>query len=185
MFKKISIITIILIANISLLFAQKYSVYVISPAVGNYKDNTLKENYISILSSKFTNDTNDNNNISLGKIRDDANAINAGIDALIKSSDKNSQIAGKVLKARKERFIIMVSIDELNEAKCNELGLQYEIVKLAADGIVTLTVFDKNNLSTLPYVDFKPVKLQNYEKVSNDFYKRVKKYLDKQIKQKK
>lgn len=180
MLKKVTIITFILIANISLLFAQK-AVYVISPAVGSLKDNALKENYISTLSNNFIKGgyVDENNNI-LGSIRDAA--IEAGIDALIKSPDKNSQIAGKVLKARGDRFIIMVSVDELNEAKCNELGLKYEIVKLAADGIITLTVFDRNNLSTLPYVDFKPVKLQNYQKVSNDFYKRAKKYLDKQIK---
>ena len=53
MFKKISIITIILIANISLLFAQKYSVYVISPAVGTSKNDTLKETYVQTLQNYF------------------------------------------------------------------------------------------------------------------------------------
>lgn len=179
MFKKISIITFILIANISLLFAQKYSVYVISPAVGTSKNDTLKETYVQTLQNYFVQAGYVNEFSVAAELR------NAGIDALMKSPDKNMQIAGKALRAREDRFVVMVAVDELTEETCNKLGLKYEIVKLAADGIVTLTVFDKNNLSTLPYVDFKPVKLQNYEKVSNDFYKRVKKYLDKQIKQKK
>ena len=182
MFKKISIITIILIANISLLFAQK-GVYVISPAVGTHKDNALKESYVSTLSALFINGGYvDENDSLLGAIRDAA--IDAGIDALIKSPDKNSQIAGKVLKARGERFIVMVAVDDLTEETAKALGLKYEFVKLAADGIVTITIFDKNELPT-PYVDFKPVKLQNYEKVSKDLFKSAKKYLDKQIKQKK
>ena len=89
-----------------------------------------------------------------------------------------------MLKARGERFIVMVAVDDLTEETAKALGLKYEFVKLAADGIVTITIFDKNELPT-PYVDFKPVKLQNYEKVSKDLFKSAKKYLDKQIKQKK
>lgn len=183
MFKKISIITFILIANISLLFAQK-GVYVISPAVGTHKDNALKESYVSTLSALFINGGYvDENDSLLGAIKDAA--IDAGIDALIKSPDKNSQIAGKVLKARGERFIVMVAVDDITEETCNKLGLKYDIVSKFADGVVTVTIFDKNNLTSLPYVNFKSVKLQNYEKVSKDLFKSAKKYLDKQIKQKK
>ena len=179
MFKKISIITFIQIANISLLFAQK-GVYVISPAVGTHKDNALKESYVSTLSALFINGGYvDESDSLLGAIRD------AAIDALYKSPDKNSQIAGKVLKARGERFIVMVAVDDLTEETCNKLGLKYNIVSKFADGVVTVTIFDKNNLTSLPYVNFKSVKLQNYEKVSKDLFKSAKKYLDKQIKQKK
>ncbi len=182
MFKKISIITIILIANISFLFAQK-GVYVISPAVGTHKDNALKESYVSTLSALFINGGYvDENDSLLGAIKDAA--IDAGIDALIKSPDKNSQIAGKVLKARGERFIVMVAVDELTEETCNKLGLKYEIVKMAADGVVTITVFDKNELP-VPYVSFTTGKLQNYEKICKKLVSdTTKKFIDKQSKKK-
>lgn len=164
-----------------MLFAQK-GVYVISPAVGTHKDNALKESYVSTLSALFINGGYVDENDRLGAIRDAA--IDAGIDALIKSPEKNSQIAGKVLKARGERFIVMVAVDDLTEETCNKLGLKYNIVSKFADGVVTVTIFDRNNLTSLPNVNFKSVKLQNYEKVSKDLFKSAKKYLDKQIKKK-
>lgn len=178
MFKKISIITIILIANISLLFAQKYSVYVVSPAVGTHKDNALKETYVQTLQNYFTSAGYVNQFSIAAELR------NAGIDALMKSPDKNVQIAGKALRAREDRFIVMVAVDELTEETCNKLGLKYEIVKMAADGVVTITVFDKNELP-VPYVSFTTGKLQNYEKICKKLVSdTTKKFIDKQSKKK-
>lgn len=178
MFKKISIITIILIANISLLFAQKYSVYVISPAVGTSKNDTLKETYVQTLQNYFVQAGYVNEFSVAAELR------NAGIDALMKSPDKNMQIAGKALRAREDRFVVMVAVDELTEETCNKLGLKYEIVKLAADGIVTITVFDKNELP-VPYVSFATGKLQNYDKICKKLVKdTTKKFIDKQSKKK-
>lgn len=178
MFKKISIITFILIANISLLFAQKYSVYVISPAVGTSKNDTLKETYVQTLQNYFVQAGYVNEFSVAAELR------NAGIDALMKSPDKNMQIAGKALRAREDRFVVMVAVDELTEETCNKLGLKYEIVKLAADGIVTITVFDKNELP-VPYVSFATGKLQNYDKICKKLVKdTTKKFIDKQSKKK-
>lgn len=178
MFKKISIITIILIANISFLFAQKYSVYVISPAVGTSKNDTLKETYVQTLQNYFVQAGYVNEFSVAAELR------NAGIDALMKSPDKNMQIAGKALRAREDRFVVMVAIDELTEETCNKLGLKYEIVKLAADGIVTITVFDKNELP-VPYVSFATGKLQNYDRICKKLVKdTTKKFIDKQSKKK-
>lgn len=178
MFKKISIITIILIANISLLFAQKYSVYVISPAVGTSKNDTLKETYVQTLQNYFVQAGYVNEFSVAAELR------NAGIDALMKSPDKNMQIAGKALRAREDRFVVMVAVDELTEETCNKLGLKYEIVKLAVDGIVTITVFDKNELP-VPYVSFATGKLQNYDKICKKLVKdTTKKFIDKQSKKK-
>lgn len=178
MFRKISIITLILIANISLLFAQKYSVYVISPAVGTSKNDTLKETYVQTLQNYFVQAGYVNEFSVAAELR------NAGIDALMKSPDKNMQIAGKALRAREDRFVVMVAVDELTEETCNKLGLKYEIVKLAADGIVTITVFDKNELP-VPYVSFATGKLQNYDKICKKLVKdTTKKFIDKQSKKK-
>lgn len=178
MFRKISIITFILIANISFLFAQKYSVYVISPAVGTHKDNALKETYVQTLQNYFT---------SAGYVNQFSIATelkNAGIDALMKSPDKNAQTAGKVLRAREDRFVVMVAVDEFTEETCNKLGLKYEVVKLAADGVVTITVFDKNELP-VPYVSFTTGKLQNYDKICKKLVNdTTKKFIDKQSKKK-
>ena len=178
MLKKLQIITFILIANISLLFAQKYSVYVISPAVGTHKDNTLKETYVKTLQDYFTSAGYVNQFSIAAELR------NAGIDALMKSPDKNAQTAGKVLRAREDRFVVMVAVDELTEEICKALGLKYEIVKLAADGIVTITVFDKNELP-VPYVSFAYGKLQNYDKICKKLVSdTTKKFIDKQSKKK-
>lgn len=178
MLKKLSIITFILIANISFLFAQKYSVYVISPAVGTSKNDTLKETYVQTLQNYFVQAGYVNEFSVAAELR------NAGIDALMKSPDKNMQIAGKALRAREDRFVVMIAVDELTEETCNKLGLKYEIVKLAADGIVTITVFDKNELP-VPYVSFATGKLQNYDKICKKLVKdTTKKFIDKQSKKK-
>ena len=88
------------------------------------------------------------------------------------------------MRAREDRFVVMVAIDELTEETCNKLGLKYEIVKLAADGIVTITVFDKNELP-VPYVSFATGKLQNYDKICKKLVKdTTKKFIDKQSKKK-
>ena len=78
----------------------------------------------------------------------------------------------------------MVAVDELTEETCNKLGLKYEIVKMAADGVVTITVFDKNELP-VPYVSFTTGKLQNYEKICKKLVSdTTKKFIDKQSKKK-
>lgn len=178
MLRKLIIITFILIANISFLFAQKYSVYVISPAVGTHKDNALKETYVQTLQDYFTSAGYVNQFSIVDELK------NAGIDALMKSPDKNAQIAGKALRAREDRFIVMVAVDELTEETCNKLGLKYSVVKLAADGVVTITVFDKNELP-IPYVSFTTGKLQNYDKICQKLVKdTTKKFIDKQSKKK-
>lgn len=187
MLKKISLITFILIANISFLFAEKYSVYVISPAVGTHKNDALKETYVSTLQDYF-NSAGYTNQFSIR-----ASLVSAGIDALLKSPDKNSQIAGKVLKAREDRFIVMVAVDELTEEICNKLGLKYNFIKLAADGVVTLTVFDKNDLTAfdkdnlpIPYVTVGYGKLEkDYNKICKKLVNNInKQFINKQSKKK-
>lgn len=167
MLKKITIITFILVANISFLFAQneKNSVYVISPAVGSYKDNSIKETYISAISNYFVNAgyTNQYTNLigaELAKLR------NIGYDDLLKAPDKNVQAVGKALKAREDRFIALVSVDEITQETCDKLKLNYNIVNKVADVIVTLSLFDRTNLDLTNPLNSAFVSV-NYGKIKN------------------
>lgn len=180
MFKKFTIITFILVANISFLFAQneKNSVYVISPAVGSYKDNSIKETYISSISNYFVNAGYVNSFYIKAELR------NIGYDALLKAPDKNVQAVGKVLKAREDRFIALVSVDEITQETCDKLKLNYNIVNKVADVIVTLSLFDRTNLDlTNPlnsaFVSVNYGKIKNADKMSEKLVNNVIKQVNK------
>ena len=168
--------------------AQDYSVYVISPAVGTLKNEALKEIYVQELQKYF----DDAKYIQkLQKYFDNGQtsgiapeAIDAGINALIKSPNKDLATVGKVFKARKNRFLILVSVDEISEELCSKLKLPYSMVSKVADGVVTLSLFDKQNINITNPIEsvFVTVGYGKLEKDINKINKKLFGNIDKQLK---
>ena len=188
MIKKILLLTLLACLNASFLLAQDYSVYVISPAVGTLKNEALKEIYVQELQKYF----DDAKYIQkLQKYFDNGQtsgiapeAIDAGINALIKSPNKDLATVGKVFKARKNRFLILVSVDEISEELCSKLKLPYAMVSKVADGVVTLSLFDKQNINITNPIEsvFVTVGYGKLEKDINKINKKLFGNIDKQLK---
>lgn len=188
MIKKILLLTLLACLNASFLLAQDYSVYVISPAVGTLNNGTLKEQYVQEL-QKYFDDAKYiqklqqyfNNGQTSGIAPE---AIDAGINALIKSPNKDLATVGKVFKARKNRFLILVSVDEISEELCNKLKLPYSMVSKVADGVVTLSLFDKQNINITNPIEsvFVTVGYGKLEKDINKINKKLFGNIDKQLK---
>ncbi len=188
MIKKILLLTLLACLNASFLLAQDYSVYVISPAVGTLKNEALKEIYVQELQKYF----DDAKYIQkLQKYFDNGQtsgiapeAIDAGINALIKSPNKDLATVGKVFKARKNRFLILVSVDEISEELCSKLKLPYSMVSKVADGVVTLSLFDKQNINITNPIEsvFVTVGYGKLEKDINKINKKLFGNIDKQLK---
>lgn len=188
MIKKILLLTLLACLNTSFLLAQDYSVYVISPAVGTLKNEALKEIYVQELQKYF----DDAKYIQkLQKYFDNGQtsgiapeAIDAGINALIKSPNKDLATVGKVFKARKNRFLILVSVDEISEELCSKLKLPYSMVSKVADGVVTLSLFDKQNINITNPIEsvFVTVGYGKLEKDINKINKKLFGNIDKQLK---
>lgn len=188
MIKKILLLTLLACLNASFLLAQDYSVYVISPAVGTLKNEALKEIYVQELQKYF----DDAKYIQkLQKYFDNGQTsgiaqetIDAGINALIKSPNKDLATVGKVFKARKNRFLILVSVDEISEELCSKLKLPYSMVSKVADGVVTLSLFDKQNINITNPIEsvFVTVGYGKLEKDINKINKKLFGNIDKQLK---
>ena len=188
MIKKILLLTLLACLNASFLLAQDYSVYVISPAVGTLKNEALKEIYVQELQKYF----DDAKYIQkLQKYFDNGQtsgiapeAIDAGINALIKSPNKDLATVGKIFKARKNRFLILVSVDEISEELCSKLKLPYSMVSKVADGVVTLSLFDKQNINITNPIEsvFVTVGYGKLEKDINKINKKLFGNIDKQLK---
>lgn len=188
MIKKFLLLTLLACLNASFLLAQDYSVYVISPAVGTLKNEALKEIYVQELQKYF----DDAKYIQkLQKYFDNGQTsgiaqetIDAGINALIKSPNKDLATVGKVFKARKNRFLILVSVDEISEELCSKLKLPYSMVSKVADGVVTLSLFDKQNINITNPIEsvFVTVGYGKLEKDINKINKKLFGNIDKQLK---
>lgn len=188
MIKKILLLTLLACLNASFLLAQDYSVYVISPAVGTLNNGALKEKYVQELQKYFDDakyiqklqqyfDNGQTSGIA-------PEAIDAGINALIKSPNKDLATVGKVFKARKNRFLILVSVDEISEELCSKLKLPYSMVSKVADGVVTLSLFDKQNINITNPIEsvFVTVGYGKLEKDINKINKKLFGNIDKQLK---
>ena len=179
MIKKFLLLTLLACLNASFLLAQDYSVYVISPAVGTLKNEALKEIYVQELQKYF----DDAKYIQkLQKYFDNGQTsgiaqetIDAGINALIKSPNKDLATVGKVFKARKNRFLILVSVDEISEELCSKLKFPYSMVSKVADGVVTLSLFDKQNINITNPIESVFVTV-GYGKLEKDINKIKEKY---------
>lgn len=188
MIKKILLLTLLACLNASFLLAQDYSVYVISPAVGTLKNEALKEIYVQEL-QKYFDDAKYIQKLQKyfgnGQTSGIApEAIDAGINALIKSPNKDLATVGKVFKARKNRFLILVSVDEISEELCSKLKLPYSMVSKVADGVVTLSLFDKQNINITNPIEsvFVTVGYGKLEKDINKINKKLFGNIDKQLK---
>lgn len=192
MIKKFLLLTLFACLNASFLLAQDYSVYVISPAVGTLKNEALKEIYVQEL-QKYFDDAKyiqklqkyfDNGQTSGQTSGIAQETIDAGINALIKSPNKDLATVGKVFKARKNRFLILVSVDEISEELCSKLKLPYSMVSKVADGVVTLSLFDKQNINITNPIEsvFVTVGYGKLEKDINKINKKLFGNIDKQLK---